>query len=69
MGSAMNNLKICYALKGIRLQKGEKARGQIIIGTPGTTMDWVLKMKSIDPKTIKVQLFLQKFQFPPIFRT
>jgi len=54
MGSAMNNLKICYALKGIRLQKGEKARGQIIIGTPGTTMDWVLKMKSIDPKTIKV---------------
>ena len=56
MGAAMGNLKICYALKGIRLAKGEKARGQIIIGTPGTTMDWVVKHKSINPAHIKVQL-------------
>ena len=54
MGAAMGNLKICYALKGIRLAKGEKARGQIIIGTPGTTMDWVIKYKSIRPEHIKV---------------
>jgi hypothetical protein len=54
MGQSMKNLKICYALKGIRLTKGEKARGQIIIGTPGTTMDWVIKYKSINPAYIKV---------------
>ena len=60
MGAAMGNLKICYALKGIRLAKGEKARGQIIIGTPGTTMDWVIKYKSINPHHIKV-LFWKLF--------
>ena len=54
MGAAMPDLKICYALKGIRLGRGEKARGQIVIGTPGTTMDWTVKHKSIDPSTIKV---------------
>jgi len=54
MGAAMQNLKICYALKGIRLGRGEKARGQIIIGTPGTCMDWVVKFKSIDPSHIKL---------------
>ena len=41
-------------VKGIRLGRGEKARGQIIIGTPGTCMDWVVKFKSIDPSKIKV---------------
>jgi len=54
MGAAMKNLKICYALKGIRLGRGEKARGQIVIGTPGTCMDWVVRYKSVDPSLIKV---------------
>jgi ATP-dependent RNA helicase DDX19/DBP5 len=54
MGAAMPDLKICYALKGIRLGRGEKARGQIVIGTPGTTMDWTVKHRSIDPNSIKV---------------
>lgn len=55
MGAAMPDLKICYALKGIRLGRGEKARGQIVIGTPGTTMDWTVKHRSIDPNSIKVR--------------
>ena len=69
MGAAMKNLKICYALKGfffktfygfqkclgIRLGRGEKARGQIVIGTPGTCMDWVVRYKSVDPSLIKVR--------------
>ena len=71
MGAAMKNLKICYALKGsilkgfygfymflgIRLGRGEKARGQIVIGTPGTCMDWVVRYKSVDPSLIKVKIY------------
>ena len=63
MGAAMPDLKICYALKGIRLGRGEKARGQIVIGTPGTTMDWTVKHKSIDPSTIKVKSCNFRFSF------
>ena len=40
---------------GIRLGRGEKARGQIVIGTPGTCMDWVVRYKSVDPSLIKVK--------------
>lgn len=31
-----------------------KIQEQIVIGTPGTVLDWCLKFKFIDPKKIKV---------------
>ena len=46
-----------FRFLGIRLGRGEKARGQIVIGTPGTCMDWVVRYKSVDPSLIKVKLY------------
>lgn len=38
----------CPVDRGMRLQE------QIVIGTPGTVLDWCQKLKFIDPKKIKV---------------
>lgn len=38
------------------MPKGTKLREQIIIGTPGTVIDWCWKLKLFDPK--KIQLFV-----------
>ena len=50
---------------GIRLGRGEKARGQIVIGTPGTCMDWVVRYKSVDPSLIKVNILDTSLSVPP----
>ena len=34
--------------------RGEKVTSHIIIGTPGTLLDWLLKLRAFDPKKIKV---------------
>jgi superfamily II DNA/RNA helicase len=34
--------------------RGERLTSQIIIGTPGTLMDWILKARAFDPQTIRV---------------
>ncbi|CAB4018824.1 ATP-dependent RNA helicase DDX19A [Paramuricea clavata] len=47
-------VKIAYAIRGNRLSRGEKLTSQIIIGTPGTLMDWILKVRAFDPKKIRV---------------
>lgn len=36
------------------VQRGMKLQEQIVIGTPGTMLDWCSKFKFIDPKKIKV---------------
>lgn len=36
------------------MQRGVKLQEQIVIGTPGTMLDWCAKFKFIDPKKIKV---------------
>ena len=36
------------------MPKNQKVPYQIVIGTPGTLMDWAIKMKVIDLKKIKV---------------
>lgn len=36
------------------VQRGSKPQEQIVIGTPGTMLDWCSKLKFIDPKKIKV---------------
>uniref|UniRef100_A0A2K6QHR5 RNA helicase n=1 Tax=Rhinopithecus roxellana TaxID=61622 RepID=A0A2K6QHR5_RHIRO len=35
-------------------ERGQKISEQIVIGTPGTVLDWCSKLKFIDPKKIKV---------------
>lgn len=36
------------------MERGQKISEQIVIGTPGTVLDWCSKLKFIDPKKIKV---------------
>jgi superfamily II DNA/RNA helicase len=40
MGKFMKGLKIISALKGSQVQRNVELDGQVIIGTPGTTLDW-----------------------------
>lgn len=39
------------------MTRGETIVEQIIIGTPGIMLDWVLKMKVIDPSKIICMVF------------
>lgn len=36
------------------VERGQKISEHIVIGTPGTVLDWCSKLKFIDPKKIKV---------------
>lgn len=36
------------------VERGQKIAEQIVIGTPGTVLDWCSKLKFIDPKKIRV---------------
>ncbi|XP_072101375.1 ATP-dependent RNA helicase DDX19A isoform X1 [Mobula birostris] len=54
MGKFCPDIKLAYAVRGNRLEKGQKIPEQIVIGTPGTVMDWCIKLKFIDTKKIKV---------------
>lgn len=44
----------CLFLLSDLVQRGMKLQEHIVIGTPGTMLDWCSKFKFIDPKKIKV---------------
>uniref|UniRef100_A0A8C8XN80 RNA helicase n=1 Tax=Panthera leo TaxID=9689 RepID=A0A8C8XN80_PANLE len=54
MGKFYPELKLAYAVRGNKLERGQKISEHIVIGTPGTVLDWCSKLKFIDPKKIKV---------------
>ncbi|XP_041378191.1 ATP-dependent RNA helicase DDX19A-like isoform X2 [Gigantopelta aegis] len=54
MAKFIPQCSIGYAVRGERVQKNQKVPYQIVIGTPGTVMDWAIKMKAFDLKKIKV---------------
>ncbi|XP_077168833.1 ATP-dependent RNA helicase DDX19A isoform X2 [Paroedura picta] len=54
MGRFYPELNLSYAVRGNKLERGQKISEQIVIGTPGTVLDWCSKLKFIDPKKIKV---------------
>ncbi|XP_062329982.1 ATP-dependent RNA helicase DDX19B [Osmerus eperlanus] len=54
MGKFYPEVQLVYAIRGNKLQRGVKLQEQVVIGTPGTMLDWCLKFKFIDPKKIKV---------------
>uniref|UniRef100_A0A8C5AFQ7 RNA helicase n=1 Tax=Gadus morhua TaxID=8049 RepID=A0A8C5AFQ7_GADMO len=54
MGKHYPEVQLVYAIRGNKLQRGMKLQEQIVIGTPGTMLDWCIKFKFIDPKMIKV---------------
>lgn len=52
MGKFYPDVKLAYAIRGNKVERGIKLQEQIIIGTPGTVLDWCTKYKLIDPKKI-----------------
>ncbi|XP_030632063.1 ATP-dependent RNA helicase DDX19B isoform X7 [Chanos chanos] len=54
MGKFYPEVKLMYAIRGNKLERGMKLQEQIVIGTPGTVLDWCQKLRFIDPKKIKV---------------
>ncbi|KAL5014955.1 hypothetical protein ScPMuIL_009225 [Solemya velum] len=54
MSKYMSELRVLFAVRGEKIERGHKLDQHIIIGTPGTLMDWALKFKFFDLKRIKV---------------
>ncbi|KAH9504391.1 ATP-dependent RNA helicase ddx19a [Bulinus truncatus] len=54
MSKHMTGLQIVYAVRGERVMRGEKLKCHILIGTPGTTLDWAMKFRVFDLNKIKV---------------
>ncbi|XP_043936760.1 ATP-dependent RNA helicase DDX25 [Protopterus annectens] len=54
MGSFCRNIKVAYAVRGNRVERGTGVNAQIVIGTPGTVLDWCFKWKLIDVRKIQV---------------
>ncbi|XP_072011293.1 ATP-dependent RNA helicase DDX19B isoform X1 [Engystomops pustulosus] len=55
MGKFHPELKLAYAVRGNKsVERGQKVAEQIVIGTPGTVLDWCSKLRFIDPKKMKV---------------
>ncbi|XP_054464961.1 ATP-dependent RNA helicase DDX19A [Anoplopoma fimbria] len=52
MGKFCPEVKLAYGIRGNRMERGIKLQEQIVIGTPGTVLDWCTKYKLIDPKKI-----------------
>ncbi|XP_070824564.1 ATP-dependent RNA helicase DDX19A isoform X2 [Chaetodon trifascialis] len=54
MGKFCPDVKLSYAIRGNRVERGIQLQEQIVIGTPGTVLDWCTKYKLIDPKKISM---------------
>ncbi|NWI95008.1 DDX25 helicase, partial [Pitta sordida] len=48
IGRFCPDIKVNYAIRGNRIPKGMVLEEQIIIGTPGTTLDWCFKYRILD---------------------
>ena len=53
MGGFIEGLSVSAAIPSDQAQRRQKLEGQVIVGTPGTTMD-VIKKRLMDPNHIKV---------------
>ncbi|KAL9108839.1 MAG: hypothetical protein Q9187_008247 [Circinaria calcarea] len=53
MGGFIEGLSVSAAIPSDSTQRRQKLEGQVIVGTPGTTMD-VIKRRQMDPNHIKV---------------
>ncbi|KAG7999585.1 ATP-dependent RNA helicase DDX19B [Nibea albiflora] len=56
MGKHYPEVRLVYAIRGNKLQRGMKLQEQIVIGTPGTMLDWML------PKNCQMLLFSATFE-------
>jgi ATP-dependent RNA helicase DDX19/DBP5 len=51
------NVTVRAALKGQRLDRGEKIRDHIVIGTPGKLQDWIFRQRALSLSEIRVFVF------------
>ncbi|KAB0353652.1 hypothetical protein FD755_023607, partial [Muntiacus reevesi] len=54
MGKFCVDVQVMYAIRGNRIPRGTDVTKQIVIGTPGTVLDWCFKRKLIDLTKIRV---------------
>jgi ATP-dependent RNA helicase DDX19/DBP5 len=54
MGQFMKDMTIALGIKGQHVQRNLALNNQIIIGTPGTVLDWSTKLNVVDLKKIKI---------------
>ncbi|KAM4015172.1 ATP-dependent RNA helicase DDX25 [Anomaloglossus baeobatrachus] len=54
MGKFCDGINVIYAIRGNRPAKGCRIEAQIIVGTPGTVMDWCFKLQLFSIENIKV---------------
>ncbi|XP_064380430.1 ATP-dependent RNA helicase DDX25 [Dromaius novaehollandiae] len=54
MGRFCVDVRVTYAIQGNRVAPGTRLQEQIVIGTPGTVLDWCFKRHVLDPKNIRV---------------
>ncbi|GFS14930.1 ATP-dependent RNA helicase DDX19A-like [Elysia marginata] len=54
MSKHMTGMKISLAVRAQKVTRGQQLTSHVIIGTPGTVMDWAFKFKAFDIKKIRV---------------
>ncbi|XP_075029234.1 ATP-dependent RNA helicase DDX25 isoform X1 [Calonectris borealis] len=54
IGRFCADIKVTYAVRGNRVLQGTALEEQIVIGTPGTMLDWCFKRRVIDVKKINM---------------
>ncbi|XP_072304920.1 ATP-dependent RNA helicase DDX19A [Eucyclogobius newberryi] len=54
MGTFYPEVKLAYAVRGNRVSRHAALEEQIVIGTPGTLLDWCVKYRVVDPKKVSV---------------
>ncbi|KAK2851846.1 hypothetical protein Q5P01_008122 [Channa striata] len=70
MGQFYPDVKLAYAIRGNKMERGKNLQEQIVIGTPGTVLDWCTKAietrasASIDflPRTARCSFFSATFE-------
>ncbi|NWR62291.1 DDX25 helicase, partial [Bucorvus abyssinicus] len=54
LGQFCTDVRVTYAVRGNRVRQGRVVEEQIVIGTPGTMLDWCFKQNAVDIKRIKL---------------
>ncbi|XP_034086491.1 ATP-dependent RNA helicase DDX19A-like isoform X1 [Gymnodraco acuticeps] len=54
MGKFCPEVTLTYAVRGNRMERGVRLQQHVVIGTPGTLLDWCSKYRIIDPKLISM---------------
>ncbi|XP_064029268.1 ATP-dependent RNA helicase DDX25 isoform X2 [Pogoniulus pusillus] len=54
IGLFCTDIRVTYAIRGNRVRQGRVSKEQIVVGTPGTVLDWCFKLKVVDLSQIRL---------------